>query len=233
MDGGRVAARRGAVDLRSAGVGQSENPGDLVEGLTGGVVEGLAEKLHIAHEIAHEQQRGVSAADQQRDGGVFDVLAGEQIGGDVPDEVVDGVQRLVEADGERLGGADADHERSGQTRPARDGHGIHVGEGDAGLGDGCVDRRLQSFEVRPGGDLGHDPAEAGVLVHRARDGVAEQGAAPDDADAGLVATGLDAEHKRFTNGHEHTPPICVCACRSAAQATRSSFMTTASTSSGW
>ena len=52
----------------------------------------------------------------------------EDVGGDVPDEVVHGVQRLVERDGERLRRADADHERSGEPRAAGDRDGVDVVE---------------------------------------------------------------------------------------------------------
>ncbi len=52
------------------------------------------------------------------------------------------------------------------------------------------DRGLQRLEVGAGRDLGHDAAIAGVLGHRARDRVAQQGAAAHDADAGLVAACL-------------------------------------------
>ena len=52
--------------------------------------------------------------------------------------------------------------------------------------------------MRAGGDLGHHAAEAGVLVDAGRDLVGQQlrraAVAADDADAGLVARGLDAEH---------------------------------------
>ena len=40
----------------------------------------------------------------------------EQVGADVADEVVHGVERLAERDRERLGGADADHERAREAR---------------------------------------------------------------------------------------------------------------------
>ena len=63
----------------------------------------------------------------------------------------------------------------------------------------------QRLEVRAGGDLGHDAAVAGVLVHRAGDRVRKQRAPAHDADAGLVAAGLDAEHERFDGVHVHAP----------------------------
>src|SRR5919197_903921 len=54
------------------------------------------------------------------------------------------------------------------------------------------DGRHHLLQVGPGGDLRHDTAEAGVLVHARRERVAEQGAVLDEPHAGLVAGGLDA-----------------------------------------
>ena len=77
--------------------------------------------------------------------------------------------------------------------------------------------------------VGHIAAVAGMLVHRARDRVRQQGATAHDPDPGLVAARLDTEHQRFGTAHVHTPP----SASRRAQPRRSSFITTASTSSGW
>ena len=113
---------RGPVDLRTSGVGQPEQARDLVERLAGGVVHRLAEQLDVGGEVAHEQQRRVPAAHEQGDRGVLERrrVGVEDVGGDVPDEVVDGVERRAERDGERLRGADADHEGSGEARAGGD-----------------------------------------------------------------------------------------------------------------
>ena len=67
--------------------------------------------------------------DEQRDGrGLERRLVVEDVGGDVADEVVHGVERLLERDGERLRRADADHERAGEARTAGHGDGVEVGE---------------------------------------------------------------------------------------------------------
>ena len=63
---GSPPARR-AVDRRTAGVGQAEQPGGLVERLPRRVVERLAEQLHVVDQVADEQQGGVAAGDEQRD----------------------------------------------------------------------------------------------------------------------------------------------------------------------
>ena len=90
---------------------------------------------------------------------------------------------------------------------------------DAGLAAGALDRRHHRLEVRAARDLGHDAAEAGVLLDAARDGVDEQRLAADDADTGLVAGRLDAEDEGLV---AHASPFVT-----------SRRMTSASTSPGW
>jgi hypothetical protein len=46
-------------------------------------------------------------------------------------------------------------------------------------------------------DLRHHSAETGVLVDAGGDGVGQQGGAADDADAGLVAGGLNSQYERL------------------------------------
>ena len=244
---------RGPIDLRTPGVRQPEQARDLVERLAGGVVHRLAEHFDVGREVADEQQRRVPAADEQRDRGVLEGrgVGVQDVGRDVSDEVVDGVQRPLERDGERLRRADAHHECSGETGTARHGDRVDLGQRDACLGERGLDRRLQRFEVRSGGDLGHDPAVAGVLVHAARDGVAQQRATADDPDAGLVAARLDPEHQwplsrrhsvpepappvpePVEGRHVHAPASWGSDTRCAAHPVSSRRITTASTSSGW
>ena len=182
------------------------------------------------------------ARDQQRDRRVLQRLrvSVEEVCRDVAHEVVDGIERLVERNGERLRGADADHERPREPRTRGDGDGIDVAELDLRLGERRFDRRLQRLEVCARGDLGDYSAIAGVFVHARGDRVREQCAPAHDADAGLVAAGLDPEDERFGGAHVHTPPDATAvgsfpaaSRRAASHPTRSSCMMIASTSSGW
>ena len=111
------------------------------------------------------------------------------------DEVIDGVDGLLERERERLGRADPHHEGAGEAGSARDHDGVDVGEIDGGLGERGRDRRPERLEVRASRHLWHDAAVAGVLLHRGGDDVGEQRRAAHDADAGLVARRLDAEHE--------------------------------------
>ena len=47
MDRVGIAFLRGLVDLRSARIAESDGPGDLVEGLSGRVIDGPAQDLEL------------------------------------------------------------------------------------------------------------------------------------------------------------------------------------------
>ena len=94
-DGLRVAAFCSPIDLRPARVVESENASHLVEGLAGGVVDGLAEQFDIVNQVANQQQGCVPTANQQRDGRGLNLPALEHVNANVPNQVVDGIDRLV------------------------------------------------------------------------------------------------------------------------------------------
>jgi len=174
----------------------------------------------------------VAARDEERDCGVFErprlrarCRMVEHVGADMADEVVDGVERLVQRDGEGLRRSDAHHQRPREAGSARDRDGVELGERDTRLGERRLERGHERLQVGARRDLGHHPAVAGVLVHRRGDHVGEQGGAAHDADAGLVAAGLDAEHQRFAR-HDPTAGL-VFGSRIVNR------MTWASTLSGW
>ena len=83
--------------------------------------------------------------------------------------------------------------------PGRDRERVYIGQDDAGVGAGPLDRRHHRFEVSATGDLGHDPAEARMLIDTRRHGVGEQSGAAYDADSCLVAGGLDPQHQGFVS----------------------------------
>nr|BFE76581.1 hypothetical protein GCM10020092_098820 [Actinoplanes digitatis] len=67
-DGGRVAITRDPVDHRPTRETQPEQPGDLVERLTGRVVDRRAQRRHPRGEIVDQQQRRMTARHEHRDG---------------------------------------------------------------------------------------------------------------------------------------------------------------------
>ena len=99
----------------------------------------------------------------------------ELVDGDVRGEVVDAVERLAERERERLGRR---RRRPAARRPGPGPAVTAIASTSAsrtpGVGAGPLDRRHHRLEVRAAGDLGHDAAEAGVLVDAARDRVGEQ-----------------------------------------------------------
>ena len=95
--------RRGAVDVRTTRERQAEQPGDLVEGLAGRVVDGGAERVHPDGHVLDLEQAGVAAGDEHRQARLGQRPVLELVDRDVGGEVVDAVQRLAEAEGERLG----------------------------------------------------------------------------------------------------------------------------------
>ena len=196
-----VALAREPVDVRAAGVGQAEQPADLVERLPRRVVERRAE-LGDVHGVVDEQQRRVAAGDDERHDALRERAVDQLVDDRVPDHVVDAVQRLVERERERLGGGRTDGERADEARAGRDRDRVDLVERDVGGGQRALDRRHHGLEVGARGDLGDDPAEPRVLVHRAGDGVDQQVVAAHEGDAGLVAGRLDPEHEGVSHAHQ-------------------------------
>ena len=137
------------------------------------------------------------AAHQQRDGGSFEFAALKNVNANVPDQVIDRIDGLAGCHRERFGCPNADHERPSEAGSVGHGNCVELIQGDASLIQGLVQCWAQGLEVRSSGDLWHDTAEASVLIHAARNHVGQQAVAAHDADAGLVAGGLDAEHERL------------------------------------
>ena len=121
----------------------------------------------------------------------------------VTGEVVDAVHGDAERHRQRLGGGRPDQQRSHQSRSGRHSDRVDVTERDAGGRAGAHQRRLDRLEVRAAGHFGHDPAEAGMLIDTRGDLVGQQLGATHDADAGLVAGRLDAQHDRITQAPVH------------------------------
>ena len=188
-----------ALHVRAAGERQPEQPGHLVEGLAGRVVDGRAQRVDGGGDVLDPQQAGVTATDQQGQARVRQRTVLELVDRHVRGEVVDAVQRLAQPDRERLGRRDTDEQRAGQARAAGDRDGVDVVQPQAGGLAGLLDGRDHRLEVGTARHLRYDAAEPRVLVDAARHRVRQQRVAADQTDAGLVARGLDAEDERF--GH--------------------------------
>jgi hypothetical protein len=199
VDGGRVSVPSHPVDVRPPGKGQTEHPGDLVERLAGGIVHGGAQRPHVRGHVGHEEQRRMAAGDQQRKARLGQRAVLQLVHRDVGGEVVDAVQGLVQGQRVRLGSGDPDQQCPGQSRARGDRDGVHVREGDVRFGERPLDRRHHRLEMGAARHLGDHAAEPGMLVDAGGDRVGEQRPTAHDADAGLVARRLDAEHERSVN----------------------------------
>ena len=132
------------------GKGRPEQAGDLVEGLAGRVVDGGAQRLDAGGHVLDPQQAGVAARDEHRQAGLGQRPVLELVHGHVGGEVVDAVQRLAEAQGQRLGARDPHQQRAGEPGPAGDGDGVHVAQRDAGRLAGPLDGRAPWPRGAPG-----------------------------------------------------------------------------------
>ena len=121
----RVALDRDAVDGRAARVAEAEEAGHLVEGLAGGVVDRGAEHLVLAVALHVHEQR-VAARHEQHHERQLEVGLLEQRRVEVGLEVVDGDERHVPGQRQRLGRGHADEQRADQAGAVGGGHRVDV-----------------------------------------------------------------------------------------------------------
>jgi hypothetical protein len=166
----------------------------LVEGLAGGVVERLAERL-VALVLAHARQQRVAAAGDQAEKRRLQRLGLEEVGGDVALQVVDRDQRQPARRGDPLRGAYPDQQRPDQAGSGGSGDRLDVVQAYPRLAERRLDHRRRQLEMLAGRDLGHDPAEALVGGGLRGDHVAEDALAVEHGGAGVVAGGLDRQQQ--------------------------------------
>ena len=188
-------ADRGRVDVRAAGIGQTQQPGHLVVRLPGGVVDGAAQFGDRGGNVGDLEQRRMTPGDEQTDTRRRKRAVLEEVDGHVSGQMVDGVQRLVERERQRLGGRQTDHQGAHEARTGGDGDSVHFGQVDVGRRAGTVQCRQHRLQVRAARHLGHDPPEPDVLLDTAGHLVGQQHGPSNDSHTGLVARRLDAENQ--------------------------------------
>ena len=121
-------------------------------------------------------------------------------------EVIDGQQRLVVRESQRLGGHDAHHHPADQTRSTGGGNAVKFVEAQSGLVQRLDEESVEAFEMGAGGDLRHDATEAAMLGELGIDDIgadeaerrSDSGYADirrlDHGDRGLVAACFDTQH---------------------------------------
>ena len=221
-EGVAVAISGGAVNCGAARVVQAEQAGDLVVGLACGIVEGRAEQTHIGGNVAHLQDFGMAARNQQRTqatgtgirqqvGAVLGAVILKQTNANVGDQVVNAVEGLAGGNSERLRRGDTHHKCASQAGARSNGDSIHLIEGDVRFGQRRFKGGNHSVQVSAGGDFGDHATKAHVLFHGGGDGVAEQLCTAHNADTGLIAGGFDAQNEGFASAHSSSFCCAVCA----------------------
>ena len=193
-----VALAGQVVEHLAAGIAEAEQPRDLVVGLARGVVDGAAELVDRFGQRPHVQQVGVAAGDQQADAFRQRAVVVD-VGGEVPAEVVDRVERHLP--GDRIGLGRGHSHQQGACQPGPDGGRDDVRLGDARRVQCAAHGGPQRLQMRPRRDLGHHAAEPGVFVDAGGHLVGQQchgavGRQLGDADSGFVAGTFDGKDGR-------------------------------------
>ena len=183
------------VDLRSAGIAQSEPARHLVVRLTGGVVDRLAEHDVFAGSRLQDDQT-VAARDQQGHERPRQIRALQKRREEMALQMVDADEGHAPGERVGLGRRESDQDRSDQSRPA--GHGDPENRGiegvEPGVGERSANDRSDRRHVGATGQFRNDPAEGPVLVDRGLDHRGEDvELLVDDGGGGLVTTRLDSE----------------------------------------
>ena len=167
---------RGALDLRSARIGQAQHLGDLVEGFAHRVVDGGAEP-HIIADAEHGDDLGVAAGGEEQAIGKRE-RAGQPRRQRMRLEMVDRDQRRVVHHRDRLGGGQADDDAADQAGPGGGGDRRQLRIADAGLLHGAVDDAVEHVDMGARRDLRHHAAEAGMLLGLRAHDIGQDPAAP-------------------------------------------------------
>jgi len=116
------------------------------------------------------------------------------------------VERLLQSDRQCLRRCHSDEQCTRQARTGRHRNRIDVPGRDS-CGFTCpLDGRRHRLKVRTRRNLGHDPAEAGVLLDAGSHGIGQQGVPAHDANAGLITRRLDPQNQRLSHRHNLSSP---------------------------
>ena len=172
------------LDGRPAGVVQPQQPPHLIECLSSRIIKGAAQSLILAV-AAHENQLRVAAGHHQAEHGENNAApplspptlggrkGGQPIGVDMGLDVIDSQQGQPTAQGNPLGGVDADQQGTRQAWPIGHSHGLQAIPGYACLVHSLLDDRGDGEDMLAGGHLGEDTAIAAVNVYLGGDHVGE------------------------------------------------------------
>ena len=192
-----IAAARGGLDRRAAGIGQAEQLGGLIERLADRVVHRRAQPFVLPDALDREDL-GVAARGEQQQIGKREpaVQARDQR---VRLEMVDGDQRLAGRQRDSFARHQADEHAADQSGSGRGGDAVEIARPDAGAFERASDQRVDDFDMGARGDFRHDAAISGMgrdLAHHlvGKDFAGSVGPEFDDRRGGLVAGGLDSQN---------------------------------------
>ena len=188
-----------SINLDPARVGEAEELRHLIEGFARRIVEGPSHDAVVARATDQGQLR--MAAAHQQGHMVRDLLRTEKGREEVSLEVVE--REVGDAECERksfrVGGAD--QERRSKAGAGGRGHGAEITGCDAGFGKGAPDEGIDGQKMVARGDLGHDAAEACVLLRLRRNQAGEnRPGRTHHSHRGLVTAGLDGEDEFAPEG---------------------------------
>ncbi len=93
LNASRVTLGSQLLQRRSPGIAEAQQPRALVEGLAGGVVQGLTDHLEIGAGVGDVGQQSVAAAGDQAQKRRLERVRSEEARRDVTVQMVDGGQR--------------------------------------------------------------------------------------------------------------------------------------------
>ncbi len=114
--------------------------------------------------------------------------------------VIDAEKGFSETPGHGPGEREADDQSSGEAGPLSGRDRVQIQVVDAGFGQGAVGEGANRLDVSPGGHLGDDAPESGVLVHLGGEHAGANLQAVDHGHRGFVATRLHAQYQRAGHG---------------------------------
>src|SRR5580698_1870931 len=193
-----VAIARKAVELRATGIRQAEESRRFVVRFACGIVVRPSENLQIGCRV-HRDELRVTAGNEQCEKRVRRKLfAIEKRCEDVSVQVVDGVDRFVQCEGECFCRGNADYEAADQSRSGGYCDAVDLFEVCAGAVDRIFDGSGKQRDVTPSSDFRYDAAVFGVEgVLIGRDAGEHVPAVADEGGRGVVAGGFDAEDQHL------------------------------------
>ena len=156
-----VAVASQLVDDGATRIAQTQQLGDLVVRLSGGIVAGPAKQV-IPSRLGHLEQAGVAAGDDQHDRRQRERSVIEEQRLDMSGQVMYRHERDAQRQHHRLGERHADQERADEPRPLRDRDRADVRPADAGVPEGPIHDSADVTNVLAGRQLRHDAAPFAV-----------------------------------------------------------------------